>query len=81
MQADKDTLQLIEELNKKFENGKALDVVKYFLTECKRKIALSSSLGVEDQVLTEMVAGIDPKAKIFTLDTGRLFPETYDLIS
>ena len=81
MQADKDTLQLIEDLNKKFENGKAQDVVKYFLKECKRKIALSSSLGAEDQVLTEMVANIDPNAKIFTLDTGRLFPETYNLIS
>jgi phosphoadenosine phosphosulfate reductase len=38
-------------------------------------------MGMEDQVLTEMVTSIDPDTKIFTLDTGRLFPETYDLIS
>ena len=27
-----------------------------------------------------MVCSIDKTVKIFTLDTGRLFPETYDLI-
>lgn len=45
------------------------------------KIALSSSLGAEDQVLTDMVMKVAPGMMIFTLDTGRLFPETYDLIS
>jgi phosphoadenosine phosphosulfate reductase len=44
------------------------------------RIALSSSLGPEDQVLTDMIVKIDPRARIFTLDTGRLFPETYSLI-
>lgn len=34
----------------------------------------------EDQVLTHMVSNIDSSTKIFTLDTGRLFPETYNLI-
>lgn len=81
MQADKNTLQLIEELNKKFDKSKPEEVLEYFLLESKAKIALSSSLGAEDQVLTEMISNIDPETKIFTLDTGRLFPETYDLIS
>ena len=51
-----------------------------FIAEFGDKIALSSSLGAEDQVLTEMVVSINPNTKIFTLDTGRLFPETYELI-
>ena len=37
-------------------------------------------MGAEDQVITEMIASIDRKTRIFTLDTGRLFSETYDLI-
>ncbi len=37
-------------------------------------------MGAEDQVLTHMIVSIDPNVKIFTLDTGRLFQETYDLI-
>jgi phosphoadenosine phosphosulfate reductase len=42
------------------------------------RIALASSFGAEDQVLTDMLLRIDPQARIFTLDTGRLFQETYD---
>jgi len=71
---------LVKELNEKFRNRPAEVVLKYFLNEYKGKIALASSLGAEDQVLTEMVCNIDKNTKIFTLDTGRLFPETYDLI-
>ncbi|MCP3660468.1 MAG: phosphoadenylyl-sulfate reductase [Bacteroidetes bacterium] len=40
--------------------------------------ALASSFSIEDQVLTRMLLTIDPKAKIFTLDTGRLPQETYN---
>src|SRR5258706_14782443 len=41
------------------------------------KVTLSSSFSWEDQVLSHVVldAGLD--IEIFTLDTGRLFPETY----
>lgn len=42
------------------------------------RIALASSFGAEDQVLTDMLASVDPSARVFTLDTGRLFQETYD---
>lgn len=43
-------------------------------------IALASSLGMEDQVLTHMLAKETPAMPIFTLDTGRLFEETYRLL-
>ena len=43
-------------------------------------IALSSSLGLEDMVLTDMLMKLDPEFPVFTLDTGRLFQETYDLM-
>jgi len=61
--------------------GKPFDeVLRWFLQEYKNRIVLSSSMGLEDQVLTDMVVKIDPKVKIFTLDTGRLFYETYELV-
>jgi phosphoadenosine phosphosulfate reductase len=41
---------------------------------------LSSSLGQEDQVLTDMIARSRVPVRIFTLDTGRLFYETYELL-
>jgi phosphoadenosine phosphosulfate reductase len=71
---------LIEALNQKYSNATAEELLTGFLGEYKGKIALSSSLGIEDQALTHLVCKIDKSAKIFTLDTGRLFPETYDLI-
>lgn len=71
---------LIDELNDRFHKIDPEIVLSYFLKEYKGKIALSSSLGLEDQILTHMICQIDKNTKIFTLDTGRLFPETYDLI-
>jgi phosphoadenosine phosphosulfate reductase len=69
-----------DELNKKFSKSKPEDILDYFIKECKGEIALSSSMGAEDQVLTHMIHTLDKTVRIFTLDTGRLFPETYDLI-
>jgi len=40
----------------------------------------ASSFGEEDQVITHMIASQGLGINIFTLDTGRLFQETYDLI-
>ncbi|MGB0975956.1 MAG: phosphoadenylyl-sulfate reductase [Prolixibacteraceae bacterium] len=70
----------IELWNQQLQDKSAEEVLRFFLNEFKGKIALASSLGAEDQVLTQMVQNIDKEASIFTLDTGRLFPETYDLI-
>jgi phosphoadenosine phosphosulfate reductase len=43
-------------------------------------VAFSSSLSWEDQVLTHAIYSQDLPIRIFTLDTGRLFPETYSVI-
>lgn len=44
------------------------------------RVTLASSLGVEDQVLTHMIASARLPLPVFTLDTGRMFAESYDLI-
>ncbi len=44
------------------------------------RVALASALGIEDQALTHMIADAGLDIPIFTLDSGRLHPETYDLI-
>jgi len=41
---------------------------------------LASSLSIEDQVLTDILLKINPKARVFFLDTGRHFQQTYDLM-
>ena len=70
----------IKKANHDFESENPENVLKYFLDLYGNRIALSSSLGLEDQVLTDMLCTIRKDARIFTLDTGRLFPETYSLL-
>ena len=70
----------INDLNQKFQNSTAQEITEYFIKEYGQDAALSSSLGAEDQVLTDMVLKVDKSANIFTLDTGRLHPETYDVM-
>ncbi len=81
MQAQEDILKKIEHWNEEFSKNSAEEVLAFFLKEFKARIALASSLGAEDQVLTRMIVNEDPAARIFTLDTGRVFPETYDLMA
>ncbi|MDX9847046.1 MAG: phosphoadenylyl-sulfate reductase [Tenuifilaceae bacterium] len=71
---------LAEKLNAELESKSPQEVLTFCTNHFGQSIALSSSLGLEDQVLTDMLVKISPKTTIFTLDTGRLFPETYDLI-
>lgn len=57
------------------------EVIGFFLNHFGEDIVLSTSLGLEDQVITQMVLSQQKDTEVFTLDTGRLFPETYDLIA
>lgn len=56
------------------------EVLQWALKAFHPKIALASSFGAEDVVLIDMIVAINPKARIFTLDTGRLNQETYDVM-
>lgn len=71
--------ELVEKLNKDLENKSTKEVIEYLFKNFG-KVALSSSLAAEDQVLTDLMLKQDKNATIFTLDTGRLHPETYDVM-
>ncbi|MBA2614136.1 MAG: phosphoadenylyl-sulfate reductase [Bacteroidetes bacterium] len=43
-------------------------------------VVFSTSLGYEDQVITHLIFSTNLPIEIFTLDTGRLFPETYSVL-
>lgn len=43
------------------------------------EVVFSTSFGIEDQVITHLILTHSLPIRIFTLDTGRLFPETYAL--
>ena len=45
------------------------------------KVLFTTSLGIEDQVITHIIFKNDLPIEIATLDTGRLFPETYKVLN
>lgn len=45
------------------------------------RAVFTTSLGLEDQVLTAAIAGSGAAISVLTLETGRLFPETVELIA
>jgi phosphoadenosine phosphosulfate reductase len=55
------------------------ETLAFLANEYKDKVVFSTSFGQEDQVITALIAKNDLPITIFTLDTGRLFQETYDV--
>ena len=68
----------IQQLNENLKTPQ--EVLKWSLDNLHPKIAMASSFGAEDVVVIDMMMKINPKARIFTLDTGRLNQETYDVM-
>jgi len=55
------------------------ETLSFIANEYKDKVVFSTSFGQEDQVITSLIAKNSLPITIFTLDTGRLFQETYDV--
>jgi phosphoadenosine phosphosulfate reductase len=71
----------IKKIAEEMEDKSAMEVLKWAINTYAPKIALASSFGAEDVILIDMMVKINKeKAKIFTLDTGRLNQETYDVM-
>jgi len=69
----------LEALQEQIQNYTAEEIVAWAMQHFGvNKVALASSLGAGDQVLTAMLLKASPQAHIFTIDTGRLHQETYD---
>ena len=70
----------LNDLNSMHSDKSAEEVLKWTLDNLHPHVALASSFGAEDVVLIDMLTKINPEARIFTLDTGRLNQETYDIM-
>ena len=56
-----------------------VDRLKLLRRETTGRIVFTTSFGLEDQVIAQMICDNESDIDLVTLDTGRLFPETYDL--
>ncbi len=63
------------------ENAAAQDVIAWGLETFGARLAIGTSFQAEGMVILDMAAHLDPAVRVFTLDTGRLPAETYDLMA
>src|SRR5690554_1442608 len=68
----------VVDLDQELQQQSPQKILRYAL-EHYENIALSFS-GAEDVALIDMVSRIRPDVQVFSLDTGRLHPETYRFI-
>jgi phosphoadenosine phosphosulfate reductase len=52
-------------------------VLSHMLERYHPRLALACSFQKEEAVLIDMLLRLEPAARVFTIDTGALFPETY----
>lgn len=57
------------------------EILSKIATEFGDRAAFSTSLSWEDQLITHYIFSNDLPIRVFTLDTGRLFPETYGVFN
>jgi phosphoadenosine phosphosulfate reductase len=58
------------------EQASAQDVLKYAVEQFHPRLTMACSFQKEESVLVHMLCEIEPTARVFTIDTGVLFPET-----
>ena len=72
------TAEQVQQLNANLKTPQ--EILKWSFDNLHPRLAMASSFGAEDVVVIDMMMKINPKARIFTLDTGRLNQETYDVM-
>jgi phosphoadenosine phosphosulfate reductase len=71
----------IQQLEERMRNKSAEEVLRWAIDTLGENIALASSFGAEDVAIIDMMVRINrEKTRVFTLDTGRLNQETYDIM-
>ena len=70
---------IFEAIKIELKNLSPQEGLAFISNRFRAKSVFSTSFGLEDQVITQMIASAKLHIKIFTLDTGRLFQETYDV--
>ncbi len=63
----------------RFEHAGAEELLRWALERFHPRMAISAAGGVDGLAIIDMAWRIDPRVRVFTLDTGRLPPETYAL--
>jgi phosphoadenosine phosphosulfate reductase len=61
------------------ESLTAEEILRFCVETFPGRVSLACSFQKEESVLLDLLFAIDPKARVFAIDTHYLFPETYEL--
>ncbi len=73
--------ELVAQLERETSGQNIQDTLRLLSQRFSGAIAFSTSFGIEDQVITDMIFTADLPVLVFTLDTGRHFEETYKVMN
>ena len=71
------TSKTAEELNLRYKEKDTVETLRELASKFEGTIVFTTSFGIEDQVIADLIFKNDIPVKVITLDTGRLFEETY----
>ena len=74
------TEKLTESELEQYEKLGSLELLRWAIDRYQEQVALACSFGAEDMVLIDLINQVTSKPRIFTLDTGRLHQETYEVM-
>jgi phosphoadenosine phosphosulfate reductase len=67
----------LEDIKHEISGFQPVEALALLADKFPGQVVFSTSFGWEDQVITHMIFTNNLPVKVFTLETGRLFPETY----
>lgn len=73
------SITIAQELTEKTKDFSIEETLAFLANEYPNQVVFSTSFGQEDQVITDLIGKNQLPIAVFTLDTGRLFQETYDV--
>src|SRR5215472_11297761 len=71
--------ELASALNARFAGADLATRLALVAARANGRIVFTTSLGIEDQAITHAIFTQNLAIEVVTLDTGRLFPETYEV--
>jgi phosphoadenosine phosphosulfate reductase len=74
------TPQDVSSLNARFETAHPREVIRWAVETFRPDVAVLSSFGAQSAALLHLATQVDPAISVRVVDTGLLFPETYQFI-
>lgn len=74
------TPQAVTALNARFESAHPTEMIRWAVETFRPEVAMTSSFGTESAALLHLATQVDPRISVRVIDTGLLFPETYQFM-